>query len=82
MQRTANIQLGKNGISENFMETLKSHFKNHENVKISVLKSARENREKMKTYSEDILNKLGRHYTYRIIGFTIIVKKWRKAVRI
>ncbi|MEK6906312.1 MAG: YhbY family RNA-binding protein [Nanoarchaeota archaeon] len=81
MAPTANIQLGKNKISENFIETLKSHFKNHQNVKISVLKNARESKEKLKEYSEEILNKLGRNYTSRIIGFTIVVKKWRKIVR-
>lgn len=75
------VQLGKQGITENFIETLKTHFKNHGNVKICVLKSARSERDKIKKYSEEILNKLGKNYTSRIIGFTINVKKWRKAQR-
>ena len=29
--------------------------------------------------AEEIVSKLGDHYTYRIIGFTIVVRKWRKA---
>ncbi len=81
MKKTANIQLGKNGITPNFIETLKSHFKNHENVRISVLKSARPEKSKVKQYSDEILEKLGRHYTSRTIGFIIVVKKWRKPVR-
>jgi RNA-binding protein YhbY len=75
------MQLGKNGITENFIETLKKYFENHEQVKISVLKSARENREDMKKHSEEILNKLGKNYTAKIIGFKIILKKWRKDKR-
>ena len=36
---------------------------------------------KVKEYSEEILNKLGKKYTSRVIGFTIFLKKWRKNVR-
>ena len=75
----ANIQLGKQEITENFMESLKNYFKKHTNVKISVLSSARENKSDVKKYSEEILKKLGKNYTARIIGFTIALKKWRKA---
>jgi len=75
------MQLGKNGITENFIETLKKYFQNHEQVKISVLKSARENREDIKKHVEEILDKLGKNYTAKIIGFKIILKKWRKDKR-
>jgi len=51
------------------------------NVKISVLKNAGHEKSKVKKYSEEILNHLGKNYTARIIGFTIIVKKWRKEQR-
>jgi len=73
----SHVQLGKNGVTENFIETLKHHFKSHENVKVSVLKGAGHEREKV----EEILKKLGRNYTAKIIGFTIFLKKWRKPVR-
>jgi len=75
-----NIQLGKNGITSNFILTLQNQFKNHNNVKIHVLKSSREEgKEKIRKYSEEILKKLGKNYTSKIIGFTINLKKWRKA---
>jgi RNA-binding protein YhbY len=76
------IQLGKNGVTENFIETLKTQFKRKDQIRISVLKSAGREREKVKEISDDILRELndkGIHYTSRIIGFTIVVKKWRKA---
>jgi len=81
MLKICQIQLGKQGITDNFIKTLEDDFKNHENVKISVLKSARHDKTKVKEYSEEILEKLGDKYTTKVIGFTIFVKKWRKSVR-
>jgi RNA-binding protein YhbY len=75
------MQLGKNGLTDNFIQTLKFNFERHDNVRISILKSAGHEREKIKEYSEKILDKLGDNYTARLIGFKIIIKKWRKAKR-
>ncbi len=75
------MQIGKNGITENFVQTLKNNFKKHDNVRVSVLKSAGHSKEKIKKYSNEILKKLGGKYTARVIGFKIILKKWRKNVR-
>lgn len=77
----AKIQIGKNGLSENFFLTLESYFKLHKNVKVIVLKSAREDKESTKEYSEKILERLGKNYTARIVGHTIAVKKWRREKR-
>lgn len=82
---TANIQLGKLGITENFIASLQNQFKSKDNVRISVLKSAREEgkegKKQVKKYSEEILEKLGKKYTSKVIGFVITLKKWRKEVR-
>lgn len=75
-------QLGKQGITKNFIESLKNIFKSHDNVRISVLKGAGHEKEKMRKYSEELLEKLGKNYTSRIIGFVIVVKKWRRNVRV
>jgi len=79
------IQIGKNGVSDNFIGTLKTYFKKKGVVKVSILKSAggtgKEGKEKVREYSEEILKKLGKNYTSRIVGFTIALKKWRKARR-
>ena len=73
------VQLGKNKITERFIETVKNHFKKHENVKIHILKSAGRDREEVKKFNKEILEKLGKNYTSKIIGFSIFLKKWRKA---
>ena len=57
------MQLGKSGITENFMNSLKNQFKNSQVIKIK----------------DELLEKLGKNFTARIIGFTIILRKWRKA---
>lgn len=75
------IQIGKQGINDNFISTLKNMFKTHENVRICVLKSAGHDKNSVKKMSEEILEKLGNNFTARIVGFTIFVKRWRKAVR-
>ena len=62
-------------------ETDKHYFKKYENVKISVLKGAGHEKKKIMEYSDELLERLGKNYTSRIIGFTIVLKRWRKPVR-
>ena len=59
------IQLGKNKVTE----------------KIIVLKSAGHEKTQVKKYSDEILNSLGKNYTAKVIGFTIFLKRWRRARR-
>jgi len=73
------IQLGKQGITDNFIESLKNHFKNCKNVKISVLRSAREDKSSVKKYAQEITKRLGDNYKARVIGFVIAVRKMRKS---
>jgi len=75
------FQLGKQGLSENFIDTLRKSFKNRDNVKISVLKSFSRDRDEVRGTADLICEKLGGNYTSKIIGFTISIKKWRKAKR-
>ena len=75
------IQVGKNGIPENLAETLQNHFKNHQNVKIVFLKTSFRDKNKIKAITENILSQLGANYTYRLVGFTVFIKKWRKDMR-
>jgi len=75
------MQLGKNGITENFMNTLKTSFKTHETLKLVVLKSAGHDKEKVKEISEKLLAELGNKYTCKIVGFTLFFRRWRRAMR-
>jgi RNA-binding protein YhbY len=75
------MQIGKKGLTEEFLKEIKNRFENTKikNIKVSVLKSARESRDDVKKYAEEIQGFLGRKFTYRILGFSIFLKKWRKA---
>ena len=76
------LQLGKKGLTPEFLQQIKRRFDNPriKNIKISVLRSAREKgRETVKYYAELLKNSLGVKFTFRIIGFSIFIKKWRKA---
>lgn len=75
----ATFQLGKAGLKENFIETIRKSFKTRDNVKVSVLRSFSRGREEVKNIANKICEELGKKYTYKIIGFTINIKKWRKA---
>lgn len=76
------IQLGKKGITDEFIKDIENRLHKYRNItiKINVLKSARENgRLDVKKCSEEIIQKLGDKYTAKIIGFSILLRKWRKA---
>jgi RNA-binding protein YhbY len=75
------IHLGKNGVTDQFLETLKGHFKNRDRVKISILKSATRDKNEIKKITEDILEALGKNYTAKKLGFTLFVRKWRRNMR-
>lgn len=75
------INVGKNGLNEGVFELLENAFKTRKDIKIVILKSGGHEREKVKQMAEEIINKLGKKFTYRIVGFTIFLKKWRKEKR-
>ena len=73
------LQIGKKGLTQEFIEDVKKRFANAESIRIGLLKSATRNREDVKQWAEKIISQLGKNYTYKIIGFTIALRKWRKA---
>ena len=73
------LQIGKNGLTEGFIENLKVAFKGADNARISVLKSGTRDRDELGIMNDKILKGLGVNYTSKIIGYTIAVRKWRKA---
>lgn len=76
------MNIGKNGLTEGSITWLKTAFKDRENIKVVVLKSGGHDKKKIEEMGNEIVSKLGKDYTYRIIGFTINLKKWRKRDKI
>lgn len=75
------MQLGKQGVTDNFIGTLEGHFQNHKVVRISVLKNARKSKNDVKVHADEIIKRLGERYTCKMIGFTIIIRKHKNSVR-
>ena len=69
------FQIGKNGVTDNFILTLQNAFKNHKYARISVLKSAASEREKITEIAEQIIKRLDGRFNFRVIGFTIVLMK-------
>ncbi len=74
MKPAIKMQLGKNGLSENFMDSLKNAFKKRKKIKVKVLKSIA-SKEKVKEIADNMIDKLGKKYEYKVIGHTIKIKK-------
>ena len=73
------MQLGKNGLTREFLEDIRKRFENYTDMKITVLQSARKSKEDVKKYAEEIQKYLGdKKFTFRVLGFSIFLKKWRK----
>jgi len=82
MLQQKETQLGKNGITQEFVKDIEKRLEKDRNItmKVSVLKSARpEGKVDVKKYADELLKKLGEKYTVRIMGFSIFLRKWRKA---
>lgn len=74
----ARFQIGKNGVTDNFRDSLASAFKTRKILKISVLKGAVRDKEKVKEMAEELINSMEGSYKYRVIGFTIVLRKSNK----
>jgi len=81
MPTLTQVQLGKNGITENFIATLRDHFKKHSNVKVSVLRSFCRDKKELKEIELKMIEMLGKNFTSRSVGYTIMVKKHRREVQ-
>ena len=75
------IQLGKNGITDNFVGSLKTQFIDCSNVKVAVLPSLCRDKKELKKIEQEILDKLGKNFTSSTIGYKINIKKWRRNKR-
>ena len=76
------FEIGKKGLTENFIDTLEKTFKKHNLVKVSILKSATRDRGEARKIAQEICSELKKRekkdFTAKIIGYKIFIRKWRK----
>lgn len=77
----ANMQLGKAGVTKNFIDNVKSAFKKHDQVKVSIHQSFSRDKVKIKEAAQKICEGLEDKRFYfkpRQIGFTITLLRFKK----
>ncbi|UZE93566.1 MAG: YhbY family RNA-binding protein [Candidatus Pacearchaeota archaeon] len=76
------FQIGKQGLTKNFLDNLEKTFKKHDLIKVSVLKTATRDKKELKKIAQEICSELkkrkNKDFTAKIVGFTMFIKKWRK----
>ena len=81
MKPIRKLQIGKAGLSDAFVEQVKSIFENEKLVKISILKSACRDKKDAEKMAEELVGALGKKYGYKLVGYVITVIKYRKSQR-
>ena len=72
------LQIGKNGLSEAFVEQVRNLFIKERVLKISILKAACRNKGDADKMAQELISALGPKYGYKLIGYVITVIKHRK----
>lgn len=81
MKPIKRLQIGKRGLNEAFVEQVRDLFKDEEIIKISILKSACRNKPGAVKIAEELVDALGKNFVYRIVGYVLTVRKFRKNIR-
>lgn len=80
MKPIKRFQMGKYGLTPEFIEQIKGVFKNERMVKISILRSACRNKVEADEIAKKLVAELGGNYKYRLIGYVLTVMRFRKPV--
>lgn len=75
------LQIGKNGLTEAFVEQVRKMSQDKERMKISILKSACRDKAEAKQMCEELIEKLGKNYAYRLVGYVCTLFRFRRDVR-
>lgn len=81
MKPIRQLQMGKAGLSEAFVEQVRSIFENETMVKISILKSCCRDKSDAKKIAEDLIGNLGVKYGFKLVGYVLTVTRFRKDQR-
>jgi RNA-binding protein YhbY len=73
--------MGKKGLSPSFIEQVKKIFNDEEVLKISILKSACRDKKEATIMADSLVEVLGKKYSYKLIGYVLTVRKFRKVQR-
>jgi len=78
MKAIKKLQIGKNGLTPEFIEQVKSVFEDARLIKISILKSACRDKKDAEKIGKEIIVELGHKYGYKLVGYVLTIIKYRK----
>jgi len=81
MKSVRRLQLGKNGLTNEFIAQVRAVFEHAEVIKISILKSACRNKDDAKAMAEKLIDTLGKRFVYRLVGYVLTINKFKRDVR-
>ncbi len=72
------LQIGKNGLTPEFMAQIKTLFEAEKMLKVVLLKSACRDKKHAKEIANQIVEELGPKYRAKLIGYVMTISKFRK----
>lgn len=81
MKQIKKLQMGKKGLTPEFIDQVKSIFEKETLIKVSILKSACRDKKEAEKIGDDLIEALGVKYDYKLIGYVLTVIKYRKSQR-
>ncbi|MBU3924141.1 MAG: YhbY family RNA-binding protein [Nanoarchaeota archaeon] len=82
MKPIKKLQIGKSGLSEAFVEQVKSIFEGEKVLKVSILKSACRDKKDAEKIGEDLVARLGERYGFKLVGYVLTLIKYRRDQRV
>lgn len=78
MKPIFHLQVGKNGLTDGVIEQARKMLEKEKAIKVTLLKSSTRDRKEAKEIADKLASSLGDKFQYRLIGYTIVLKKHRK----
>ena len=69
MKQIKRLQIGKNGLTAEFIDQVKSIFEKETLIKISILKSASRDKTEAEKIGKELIEALGKKYDYKLVGY-------------
>ncbi|MCR4284569.1 MAG: YhbY family RNA-binding protein [archaeon] len=81
MKQIKRLQIGKKGLTQEFIEQVNTMFKHEKVIKISILKSACRDKKEAEGIAKEIVNALGKRFDYKLVGYVLTIIRFRKDQR-
>jgi RNA-binding protein YhbY len=81
MKPVRQLQLGKAGLSEAFVNQVRDFFQTEKMIKINILKSCCRDKEEAKKIGEELVEALGPKFGFKLVGYVLTVILFRKDQR-